>query len=30
VVGKLGYEIQDHSLVVYGNCTKVNCPGKSR
>ena len=30
VVGKLGYDIQDHSLVVYGNCTKVNCPGKSR
>ena len=30
VVGKMGYEIQDHSLVIYGNCTKANCPGRSR
>ncbi len=30
VVGKLGYEIQDHSLVIYGNCSKPNCPGRSR
>lgn len=29
VVGKMGYEIQDHSLVIYGNCKKANCPGKS-
>ena len=29
VVGKMGYEIQDHSLVIYGNCKKTNCPGKS-
>jgi Fur family ferric uptake transcriptional regulator len=29
VVGKMGYEIQDHALVIYGNCTKPNCPGKS-
>jgi Fur family ferric uptake transcriptional regulator len=30
VVGKLGYEIQDHSLVIYGDCKKKNCPGKSK
>ncbi len=30
VVGKMGYEIQDHSLVIYGNCSNSNCPGKSR
>jgi Fur family ferric uptake transcriptional regulator len=30
VVGKMGYEIQDHSLVIYGNCSKPNCPGRSR
>ena len=29
VVGKMGYEIQDHSLAIYGNCKKANCPGKS-
>jgi Fur family ferric uptake transcriptional regulator len=30
VVEKMGYEIQDHSLVIYGNCSKPNCPGRSR
>jgi Fur family ferric uptake transcriptional regulator len=29
VVGKMGYDIQDHALVIYGNCTKTKCPGKS-
>ncbi len=29
VVEKMGYEIQDHSLVIYGNCSKPNCPGRS-
>ena len=29
VVGKMGYEIQDHSLVIYGNCRKPNCPDRS-
>jgi Fur family ferric uptake transcriptional regulator len=29
VVEKMGYEIQDHSLVIYGNCNKPNCRGKS-
>lgn len=30
VVEKMGYEIQDHSLVIYGNCSKPNCPGRPR
>ncbi len=30
VVGKMGFEIQDHSLVIYGNCNNPSCPGKSR
>ena len=30
VVEKMGYEIQDHSLVIYGNCSKANCPGRPR
>ena len=25
VVKRLGYEIKDHSLVIYGNCIKANC-----
>ena len=29
VVGRMGYAIQDHSLVIYGNCNKPNCPRKS-
>lgn len=29
VVEKMGYEIQDHSLVIYGNCSKPNCSGRS-
>ena len=29
VVEKMGYGIQDHSLVIYGNCRKQNCPGRS-
>jgi Fur family ferric uptake transcriptional regulator len=28
VVGRMGYAIQDHSLVIYGNCNKPNCPRK--
>jgi len=28
VVGKMGYAIQDHSLVIYGDCRKSNCPDK--
>lgn len=30
IVEKMGFEIQDHSLVVYGNCSKPNCPDKPR
>jgi len=29
VVADMGYEIQDHSLVIYGNCKNPNCPNKS-
>jgi Fur family ferric uptake transcriptional regulator len=28
VVARMGYEIQDHSLVIYGDCKKPNCPDK--
>ncbi len=24
-----GYQINDHSLVIYGNCTRPNCPHRS-
>ncbi len=30
IVEKMGFEIQDHSLVIYGNCSKPNCPGRVR
>ncbi|MDX1528083.1 MAG: ferric iron uptake transcriptional regulator [Gammaproteobacteria bacterium] len=30
VVRAKGYEINDHSLVIYGNCTKPNCPHRSK
>lgn len=29
VVAKKGYEISDHSLVIYGNCTKPHCRHRS-
>jgi len=29
VVREMGYEIQDHSLVIYGDCKKPNCSGKT-
>ncbi len=25
-----GYKIDDHSLVIYGSCTRSNCPHRSR
>ena len=28
VVKRLGYEIGDHSLVIYGNCIKSGCPSR--
>ncbi|MEE8285366.1 MAG: ferric iron uptake transcriptional regulator [Gammaproteobacteria bacterium] len=30
IVEKMGFDIQDHSLVIYGNCSKPNCPGRPR
>ena len=30
IVEKMGFEIQDNSLVIYGNCSKPNCPGRPR
>ncbi len=30
VVRAKGYEINDHSLVIYGNCTKPSCPYRSK
>ncbi len=30
IVEKMGFEIQDHSLVIYGNCSKPNCLGRPR
>lgn len=29
IVSAKGYEINDHSLVIYGNCTKPSCPHRS-
>lgn len=26
IATKHGFRIQDHSLIIYGNCTKKNCP----
>ena len=30
VVGKMGFDIQDHSLVIYGNCTTPKCPNRPK
>jgi Fur family ferric uptake transcriptional regulator len=30
VVAAKGYAINDHSLVIYGNCTRPKCPHRSR
>jgi Fur family ferric uptake transcriptional regulator len=30
VVASKGYDINDHSLVIYGNCTRPDCPHRSR
>jgi Fur family ferric uptake transcriptional regulator len=29
VVASKGYDINDHSLVIYGNCTRPDCPYRS-
>jgi Fur family ferric uptake transcriptional regulator len=28
VAQRLGFEISDHALILYGHCRKVNCPNK--
>ena len=30
VATRLGYEIQDHSLILYGRCKRANCPSRRR
>jgi Fur family transcriptional regulator, ferric uptake regulator len=30
VAKRLGFEISDHSLILYGHCRKVNCPNQKR
>ncbi len=29
IVASKGYDINDHSLVIYGNCTRPDCPHRS-
>jgi Fur family transcriptional regulator, ferric uptake regulator len=28
VANRLGFEIEDHSLILYGHCRRTGCPGK--
>lgn len=30
IATKLGFELADHCLILYGNCVKKNCPYRSR
>jgi Fur family transcriptional regulator, ferric uptake regulator len=30
VATRLGYDIQDHSLILYGSCHRPNCPWRRR
>ena len=30
VARRLGFEIQDHSLILYGHCQRVDCPFKKK
>jgi Fur family ferric uptake transcriptional regulator len=30
IVASKGYDLNDHSLVIYGNCTRPDCPHRSR
>jgi Fur family ferric uptake transcriptional regulator len=30
VAKRLGYEISDHALILYGHCRKPNCPNQKR
>ncbi|MGW8310956.1 MAG: ferric iron uptake transcriptional regulator [Thiogranum sp.] len=30
VAAKSGFSIRDHSLIIYGDCTRENCPGLNK
>jgi Fur family ferric uptake transcriptional regulator len=30
VAARLGYDIQDHSLILYGRCKRPNCPSRRK
>jgi Fur family ferric uptake transcriptional regulator len=30
IADRLGFEIADHSLILYGNCSKKNCPNRQQ
>jgi Fur family ferric uptake transcriptional regulator len=30
VARRLGFEISDHALILYGHCRKPNCPNQKR
>lgn len=30
VAKKSGFSIRDHSLIIYGDCTRENCPGRDQ
>ena len=30
VAKKSGFSIRDHSLIIYGDCTRENCPGRDK
>jgi Fur family ferric uptake transcriptional regulator len=30
VAKRLGFEISDHALTLYGHCRKANCPNQKR
>jgi Fur family ferric uptake transcriptional regulator len=30
VAKRLGFEISDHALILYGHCRKPNCPNQKR
>ena len=30
VAKRLGFEISDHALILYGHCRKLNCPNQKR
>ena len=29
IASELGFKLSDHSLILYGNCTKKNCPHRA-